>query len=296
MDGGDGWHAAAGGGGGKEKTVINRIMLRYRPIAPRPILGASCSGEIVPEGKNKSLYSPSKRVKRKYIRTKKGSRSSTGDPQGGVMDSTTITLQLLPGERRSGDTSGSRSWLSIDQAVEKYPHSQDHLWVNTRTLNSWPEITDAVAGSDRRLVAAAPVVAVESWVTVESVTDTCMDVRGLGCTDREKAGSLEKDTCPGFISDGFNRVQWVNEAYKDMVRQGGNYYCDGQSPEVRVWLVTKAELPANGHSAFSCRVRLQYMCQKEKCSKMVPCDVWRMQEGAGLAWRLDMKAALSLGL
>ena len=281
MDGGGGRHVAAGGGGAQDKTIINRIMLRFRPIAPKPVTGASTSG---PESK---LSSPSRRVKRRYIRTKKSYRSSAGDSRSGIIDSTAVTLQLLPGETCAGEVgevSRTRSWLSLDL---KTPDIHDHLtsWVNTRPLNGW-------AGSDRRMSAAeAPVSAVESWVTVESVTDTCMDVRGLGCTDVEKLRSLENDACPGFISDGFNRVVWVNEAYKKMVRQG-----EGQPPEVRVWLVAMAELPANVHPAFSCRVRLQHAWRNERCSKMVPCDVWKMEEGGGLAWRLDMKAALSLGL
>lgn len=298
MDAGDGWHVAAGGGGAQEKTIINRTMLRFRPIAPKPVPSASSSGEtLVAEGKN--LYCPTtKRVKRKYIRSKKNiNRSSTGDPEAG-MDSTLITLQLMPEETGSGEFPGARSWLSIDHTVEKNQDIQDRMLptrMNMNPMTSWAVRTDAATGSDRTAAMAPPVLVVESWVTVESVTDTCMDVRGLGCTDVEKVRSLEQDTCPGFVSDGYNRVQWVNEAYKNMVRQG-QYYCHGQSPEMRVWLVTKAELPANGHPAFSCRVRLQYTWQNDKCSKMMPCDVWRMQDCAGLAWRLDLKAALSLGL
>nr|XP_011467716.1 PREDICTED: uncharacterized protein LOC105349248 [Fragaria vesca subsp. vesca] len=294
MDGGDGWHVAAGGVGPQDKTIINRIMLRFRPIAPKPVPGGSSSGESLPESTNRSSYSPCKRAKRKYIRNKKSNRSSTGltgDPQEPIIiDSTAITLQLLPVETASGDISGARSWLSLDRAVEETAHLTSS-WVNARPFNGW----DAAAGSERSMAVAAapaPVVVVESRVTVESVTDTCMDVRGLGCTDEEKVRSLERDTCPGFISDGFNRVEWVNEAYKEMVSRQGQH----QLPEVRVWLVTKAELPGKGNPAFSCRVRLQHSGEKEKCSKMVPCDVWRLEEGGGLAWRLDMKAALSLGL
>ncbi|KAK7858074.1 hypothetical protein CFP56_014543 [Quercus suber] len=35
-------------------------------------------------------------------------------------------------------------------------------------------------------------------------------------------------------------------------------------------------------------------CGKERSSITLPCDVWRM-DGGGFAWRLDVKAALSLG-
>ena len=110
---------------------------------------------------------------------------------------------------------------------------------------------------------------------------------------------MEVDTCPWFISDGLNRVQWVNGAYKRMLMAGkGND--DGMlspPPEIMVWLVIKQELP-RFCTAFSCKVRLQHTWQKEKCSKMLPCDVWKMDDGdggGGFAWRLDVEAALSLG-
>lgn len=70
----------------------------------------------------------------------------------------------------------------------------------------------------------------------------------------------------------------------------------GQSVEVKVWLVTKEKLvPYMYSSAFTCWVRLQYAWKEEKfSSQMVPCDVWRMDCG-GFAWRLDVEAALGLG-
>ena len=158
-------------------------------------------------------------------------------------------------------------------------------------------------GSDLTVEMGQPRV-VESWVTVESVADTCMDVRGFGSTDVERVKNLERDACPGFISDGLNRVQWVNEAYKRMVTKELEY-CDGKSPEycdflVRLVVNNKVKLPLlpynNNEEAFTGLVRLVHTWQnKKKCSKVVPCDVWRMDRG-GFSWRLDVKAALSLGL
>lgn len=98
--------------------------------------------------------------------------------------------------------------------------------------------------------------------------------------------SLQRDTCPGFISDGLNRVLWTNEAYGKMV--------GGAAEEVVAWLVMKAEVvvPA-GIPSFTCRVRVVTF-GKDKISLTLPCDVWRMDCG-GFAWRLDTTAALSLG-
>ena len=106
--------------------------------------------------------------------------------------------------------------------------------------------------------------------------------------DKERRMSLERDTCPGFLSDGYGRVVWMNGAYRSMVGQ------EKETDEVTVCLVVKetASVAAVAlvYPAFTCRVRVQYTCG----SLTLPCDVWRM-EGGGFAWRLDVKAALCLG-
>lgn len=304
MDAGDGWHVAGGESLARDKTIINRIMLKFRPIAPKPAAVGSSSGPISPD--KKSPHLTSKRVKRKYIRVGKihnnsgsgrrlidtGSSAEEETPKASL-DSAIVTLQLMPEKTDFQGFPGTGSWCRIDPTVAKIRDLP--TWMNQND----PKMSRSVgnkcvsAGPDRTAVVPR-VMALESWVTVESVTDTCMDVRGLGCTDEEKMRILEKDTCPGFISDSSNRVKWVNEAYKRMVVS----QCEEQqaeAAEVRVWLVTKANLPPYAYPGFTCRVRVQYYTwQKEKCSKMVPCDVWRME--CGLAWRLDIKAALSLGL
>lgn len=115
-----------------------------------------------------------------------------------------------------------------------------------------------------------------------------IDPNELGKTDEEKVMNLEKDTCPGFISDGYNAVRWTNKAYREMVGEANG--------EMMVWLVMKdlVLLPLMSE-AFTCRVRVS--CLKDGglgAMTTVPCDVWRMNNG-GLAWRLDIKAALCLG-
>ncbi|KAL0415717.1 UNVERIFIED_CONTAM: hypothetical protein Slati_3403600 [Sesamum latifolium] len=74
-------------------------------------------------------------------------------------------------------------------------------------------------------VAVGRRVVVDSLVTVESVTETwvadCYGWFSLGRTDEEKVMSLHADACPGFVSDGQNRVRWINAAYRRMVGGGG---------------------------------------------------------------------------
>ncbi|RZC76695.1 hypothetical protein C5167_000794 [Papaver somniferum] len=156
------------------------------------------------------------------------------------------------------------------------------------------------SSTDRTVVIPQPVRPVGSCVTVKCITETFGDqeigLGFLGRTDEEKKINLEKDACPGFISDSLNRVRWTNEAYRKLVNQDGFGYGGEQRPEM-VWLVTKdnESLPSRCEG-FVCRVRLQYTCKKERHSLIVPCDVWKMNDsGGGFAWRLDVKAALSLG-
>ncbi|PON95298.1 hypothetical protein TorRG33x02_088200 [Trema orientale] len=328
MDGRDGWHVSSFRSG-SHKTIINPMMLRFRPIAPKPAAGGSFTGGISPENTSAVLRT-TKRVKRKYVRVRSknnhnnhnprrrnsnnNNRSSGEEERESGLNSTTVTLQLMPEKSDGYDFlggSGTRSWSCIINQYSTTVQDNDNNINNNRQPPA-DEVTDRTAlavGSVTPPAAAAAAVVVESWVTVESVTDTCMDLRGLGRTDVERIKNLERDTCPGFVSDGcFSRVEWVNEAYKRMVvAEEAKEEEEGRRrwPEMVVWLVAnnnnnyncqKTELGLMG-PAFTCWVRVQYMRMNsnERCSKIMPCDVWRMDCG-GFAWRLDVKAALSLGL
>ncbi|KAK4282269.1 hypothetical protein QN277_013666 [Acacia crassicarpa] len=291
MDGGDVWNriaTRATGDAARDKTVVNRIMLRFRPIAPKPVDGGSASGLTAPDNTSKVFLS-AKRTKRKYVRVRRNSgygrkdnnnRSCERSEMQDGPENAVVTLQLMPekSDPAEGSITGS-SWcknVDLDMTVEKleiprYPEPA-RLWTTTGPVNG-----------GRRVV--------ESWVTVESVGGTCANVRGLGGTDVEKVNNLERDTCPGFISDGTGKVGWVNEAYRRMV--SGNE--EGVSAEEVVVRLKVKDNVIYSYQAFTCRVRLQYTWQKEKWTKMVPCDVWKLDCG-GFAWRLDITAALSLGL
>ncbi|XP_044479478.1 uncharacterized protein LOC123206354 [Mangifera indica] len=281
--------------------LINRTMLRFRPIAPKPASNGTVSGGLGVDN-NKSLVS-SKRSKRKYVGVRKNKgykRKNRISPHEGV-NKTVVTLQFFPektdSEKSDSNTKTQEPWCNIDDnnnnivdpmvsskgggVVEVYDHELNH------------QIEKKGFGL------SVQTMVVESWVTVESVTETSMDGRGLpGSTDFERMNNLKEDTCPGFISDGLNRVQWVNGAYKRMVMGRNNsnngYKEGGESPEIMVELIMKEKLPVCVYSSFTTRVRVQYTWQKENYSKMVPCDVFRMDCG-GFAWRLDIEAALSLG-
>lgn len=282
-------YASDGGGMVYDISKMDRIMLRFRPIAPKPATGG---GSVSPPDKGAEIVVKSGRGKRKYTREysnvnkrfniNRKKKSSSGEKRESV-----VTLPLLPDSpARSSQTGSQDNGLKTSKAP---------MWLSFDKSTGGCEDQVVVPGNlglstDRRVVMAPqPVRVLGSCATVECVTDMWIGGDGLGSTDTERKMNLEKDACPGFISDGFGRVAWINEAYKKLVGQ------EACMDEVVVWLVVKVPVAVSlTCPAFSCRVRLQYTCGKEKSSLTVPCDVWRM-DGGGFAWRLDVKAALCLG-
>ncbi|PIA33653.1 hypothetical protein AQUCO_04000014v1 [Aquilegia coerulea] len=286
MGGGGG--RGGGGGGGYctqrcpattistyDSANLDRIMVKFRPIAPKPAISGSVSG---PENNNWVVTKT--RAKRRYVRVNNKSRrsynkgraiseeknsESSDRSENGVVVEEMVTLSLLP-ETPGGQkaTVPAKSPLSSDLDLTK----QRLMMRSDRTAMMKQHQQETVMSSSRS--------AAGSIVTVECV-------EAVGSNYIERMIDLKNNTCPGFISDGYNRVWWINEAFRMMV---------GSDSDM-VWLVMKVRLPLMGWS-FVCRVRLQYTWKNEKKSMVVPCDVWKM-DGGDFAWRLDVQAALSLG-
>ncbi|CAI9763148.1 unnamed protein product [Fraxinus pennsylvanica] len=295
MSGGKTWSAVGfSGGGAHDGTRINRIMLRYRPIAPKPVTDGSVSGSTPAE--IKSGVGNKRRIKRKYVRVKKTERrrcnsskilNKSDDRKDLDIDRTDVTLQLLPKMTALKDSKATGSSKNMVFPVEK-----PQILINFDNSENNSNRLYAVRLPERSdLAAVVPLPAkrvLESWIMVDQITKAWVD-GGIGCTDIEKIKNLEMDTCPGMISDGLNRVQWVNRAYRRMVAP------PEREPvaETAVWLVVKEKISVSWQ-AFACTVRVVYTWQKERHSKTMPCDVWKMEFG-GFAWRFDANAALSLG-
>ncbi|KAL0429589.1 UNVERIFIED_CONTAM: hypothetical protein Sradi_0584900 [Sesamum radiatum] len=262
-------------GGVYDMSKVDRIMLRFRPIAPKPastngsLSGGASSGSTTPENSGPS------------VKTGRGKRRHAGKDGS----NSTVNKRNCNSRRRKSSPENTDSGGSVSGG-EKV----------VKTLPLLPEDRGSCGGSvglDDPTAPMGRMVVVGSWVKVECVTDTwvvgCYGYDGIGRTDEERVRSLDLDTCPGFISDGLNRVRWTNAAYRKMVAGEGT-----GGGEVAAWLVVEegVTLPV-GCTAFTCRVKV-VTCGKEKNPKTVPCDVWRMDCG-GFAWRLDTTAALSLG-
>ncbi|KAK7846057.1 hypothetical protein CFP56_008509 [Quercus suber] len=157
MDGGEGWHGASlglGSTGKRDKMMmVSREMLRFRPIAPKPVTDGSGSSYMLTEKKN-SVVSKG-RTKRKYVRVRKNSMNgykkmvSEEESKDGVLK----TLQLLPEKAEMKDP--------VDPTAEKVGVEVDNV-----------EGGDGGGGGGSDLtVEMGQTRVVESWVTVESVAD-----------------------------------------------------------------------------------------------------------------------------
>ncbi|KAM1511558.1 hypothetical protein ACFX1Z_023230 [Malus domestica] len=297
MEGGEGRRMLRCAGGEQDKhAIMNRNMLRFRPIAPKPV--ANGAGEVGNKNSGLSVLTSARR-KRKYVRISKNNvcRAKNKDPKRVV-----TTLQLLPEKNDIESSSDSGSGRPLDPTVTEsnndrnnqnsYPAGKEDEGLRLG-IPMWLRNYMGGGGGSDPTVGMRQMVAMQSWVTVECVTGTCMNAHGTFGSVRTRdvegmRSDLEGDTCPGLISDGQNRVQWLNEAFKKMVSQ---QKC---AAEIAVWLVVKEKLPYADALALTCQVKLQYAVGKERCSRIVPCDLWRM-DGGGFAWRLDVKAALTLG-
>ncbi|KAM7509244.1 hypothetical protein LguiA_019697 [Lonicera macranthoides] len=308
MGGGKARSAAERTGSVHDKTIMNQIMLRFRPIAPKPAGDGDTSGSGDP--KNKGLVGK-KRAKRKYVRINKNKVSVKQK-----FEESAVTLQLLPPvlteKSPAGDLPGSDvRYTEVDlrssdptpppvmqvQNWEQNPVQSDENNCNSSscssieyTLKKKISITSPFHFTSPSNLGSLQTRIVESWVTMECVTDGCENQGWLGGTDAEMLRNLEGDTCPGFVFDGVDVVQWVNLSYKRMVVGPAA----AEDDEVVVWVAVKGRFPAE-RGAFTCRLRVVYCRnEREKHKVTVPCDVWKMEYG-GFACRLDVEAALSLG-
>ncbi|KAL6494941.1 hypothetical protein OROGR_030860 [Orobanche gracilis] len=297
-----------------DMSKVDRIMLRFRPIAPKPdstdgsVPGGRSSGCAVPEYVGERVKTGCGKRRHGVIkdgcsnttvsrRSNCGRRrkSSTGNnDSAGSVTSGGKDLKILPLLPEEPDVKGSPvvasgrsypSWLSLGNEVKVgggiVTQEADRSGLEDLEPGMGPQVASAAA---------------RSWVRVERVTDTWMaagwyDSGGIGRTDEEMVMNLHLDTCPGFITDGLNRVRWANAAYKRM--EAAEEEVTASATSTCVVLDQGVALPV-GCAGFTCKARVLTCGKENKSAKTVPCDVWRM--GCGwFAWRLDTAAALCLG-
>ncbi|XP_009388299.2 uncharacterized protein LOC103975117 [Musa acuminata AAA Group] len=288
------------GGGGDANVAwkVDRIMLKFRPIAPKPVVGSPTVVAAAPKEASAGARRPKRKgpaISAAAARGRKPRKVEATPLPPPIVDegksfssSTIVTLPLMPETpERKGDPAGAPpKWCPTPAAVAP----------------AWMGLGEGEAADV--VVAPRPVRAVVSWVTVECVTDTWREGEVSWRNDKVARAALAADECPGFVSDEWGGVTWTNEAYRRMVLgegSGSSSAAGGvkeeEEEEVRVKLVARGLVPAaRTCRAFTCRVRVRHAERpKGPPSLAAPCDVWRL-DGGGCAWRLDVKAALSLSV
>ncbi|KAG6535476.1 uncharacterized protein LOC121996346 [Zingiber officinale] len=279
---------------------MGRIMLRFRPIAPKPVVdsswaasaataAASSVGRKTTRRKGSGGYRGRKTRKVETLRSSSSKDDpALSSPAARTSPSTIVTLPLMPEiPERKDDRASERRCLGSGQplATASTPAWMDPVRADETAGFAWP----------------ATAVGSYSWVTVECVVDVWKEEEVSWRSDEAVWAALTADDCPGFVSDVWDRVTWTNEAYRRMV---AGMPLEGRGAEEDVWvgLMTKGAVPAEASRPFTCRVRVHYSRRPGRgkgasCSSSLaaPCDVWRLADG-GSAWRLDLKAALSLSL
>ncbi|CAI9283779.1 unnamed protein product [Lactuca saligna] len=301
---------SSGGGGGRMSmsygmSKVEKIMLKFRPIAPKPL--AAGSGSSCSTMENSDGYGGTRRRKRKYVRVngnkakkdtstvskkRKASASLPSVVSGG--GDAVVTLSLMPETPDRKEKSPARSSSTENQDLIISPSP---IVVNCNKLA--PIYSDGhvrgteVAVTDHSVAMAKPLPLrsqAVSLVTMESVTEKWLNGDGLGFTDEARVMSMETDACPSFITNSCDMVVWTNKAYSEMTAGGV-----GDETVVVVKKYNLVAMPVSLPS-FTCKVKVTWGTEKTSSSSNLtaPCDVWRLQYG-GYAWRLDVKAALSLG-
>ncbi|CAM0952385.1 unnamed protein product [Alopecurus aequalis] len=269
------------GGAAGQAWQVGNIMLKFRPIAPKP--AAMAPAPMTP------AVGAGKRKRKAAVGSGGG-----GNKRGRKPKKAAATVATAPAATQKVDDAGKDKPLSSSPSSS----SSGMTSVDSSTPPPPPPATPLVhapspAEKEGFSVAALkplrPVVA-SCVVTVESVTGTWRDAG-----EAPSAGG--DDEAPAFVSDQWGRVTWMNLAFSRAVSSGATA-TSASASDAGVVLAAKdgADVPAWGSCAgFTCRVRVTYACPR-RGSLVAPCDVWRLDAAAGYLWRLDLQATLTLSL
>lgn len=286
---------------------MGRIMLKFRPIAPKPAAMAPAPAPApvtgpalgAGRGKRKAACGGGGRRGRKPKKAAKVTMVTAAPSATAAAQDVGDCRKHCDKEKSSSSPSSSSSGTSsVDSSPPPRPQqrqlatlplmpvtaAEDKAAACPATVE--PELVPSqVAAAARPLAPRAmrPAAAAAYLVTVEEVTATWRD-------GEAPASATGADEAPAFVSDQWGRVTWWNAAF---VRAASAD--DGD--EAAAPVVLGSALPAWGTCAgFTCRVRARHWSARRVGSPVVaPCDVWRLDAAGSYLWRLDLQAALTLG-
>jgi len=288
---------------------MGRIMLKFRPIAPKPAAMApvptpapvpvTAAGAGAGRGKRKAVGGGGRRGR-------KTKRAATVAPVVAAPAAAGDCRKLKDCDKEkslSSRSSSSSGMTSVDSPPQQARPPATLPLMPVSPVEEKPAVA-AATGEPAPVVASMapapaagaqpvpprlalrPAAAASSWVTVEEVTATWRD--------GEEAPSSAAADAPAFVSDQWGRVTWTNAAFARAVS------ADGDEEARAVGLA--GALPAWGTCAgFTCRVSVVRHASSATprrgggSSVVAPCDVWRLEAGGCYLWHLDLQAALTLG-
>ncbi|KAJ1269138.1 hypothetical protein BS78_07G187900 [Paspalum vaginatum] len=271
---------------------MGRIMLKFRPIAPKPAAMARAPIAAPGRGKRKAVRGGGGRRGRKPKKAATVPAVAAAPPVGDCKDDKDGENEK-PLPSRSSSSSGM---TSVDTSPPPPPQlatlallpvspspAEDEAAVDAATEEPASLVSAPAAGAQSMPPAAAAAAAF-CWVTVEEVTGTWRD--GEAPSSAACVGSGADAAASAFVSDQWGRVTWRNAAFGRLVMVSA----DGGDEEAPV--VLAGAHPAWGTCAgFTCRVRVRRIGS----SVVAPCDVCRLDAAGCYLWRLDLLAALTLG-
>ncbi|XP_062204491.1 uncharacterized protein LOC133906565 [Phragmites australis] len=289
---------------------MGRIMLKFRPIAPKPAAVAPAPTQTP----TPAAAAGAGRGKRKAVgrgggrRGRKPKKAATVAPVTAAPAAVGQEVRDRKDSEKEKSLSSRSSSLSGITSVDSSPPPptpQPQLPATLPLMPVSPVVKKVAAASEQQapVVALAPVhtvggqvvpsraphpAAALSWVTVEAVSSTWRDGEAPSAATAACAPCGGDDDALAFISDQWGRVTWMNAAFARAVSAD-----DGDEAGAGL----AGAFPAWGTCAgFTCRVRvIRHAGPRCGGSVVAPCDVWRLDAGGCYLWRLDMQAALTLG-
>ncbi|XP_034584694.1 uncharacterized protein [Setaria viridis] len=311
--------AAAGGQQAGAAWQMGRIMLKFRPIAPKP----AAMAPVPTPAPVPAAAAGAGRGKRKAVgggggrRGRKPKRAATVAQVVAPAVSAPVAPAGLPvGECRkdkdcekekslSSRSSSSSGMTSVDSLPQQH-HQPTTLPL--MPVSPVEEKATAAAATVEPSAVAAPgagahpappralrpvPAAAATWVTVEEVTATWRDGEEAPSSAARIGAGPDGDAAPAFVSDQWGRVTWSNAAFARAVS------ADDEAGASAPAVALAGALPAWGTCAgFTCRVRVVRHAAPRRAggsSVVAPCDVWLLDAAGCYLWRLDLQAALTLG-
>ncbi|XP_040385509.1 vegetative cell wall protein gp1-like [Oryza brachyantha] len=291
---------------------MGKIMLKFRPIAPKPAAmspaPAPAPAPAAPgagRGKRKAVGGGGRRGRKPKKPAATAAVTAPHAPAPVPVPAAEAVPKVVGGckEREkekeksfSSPSSSSSGMTSVDSSPPPPPSATLPLLpvppmeTMTTQVAGGSELPPAVApahSAGPSVVAPRPLLPAAALVTVEDVTSVWRDGADAP-SSAARAGDEHDDDAPAFVSDQWGRVTWTNAAFHRAVAPGLS----------RVALAAKGAVPAWGSCAgFTCRVRVHPSSPHRRGGSLVaPCDVWRLDAAGCYLWRLDLQAALSLSL